>query len=113
MLTVLLVVQIFIVVALIATILLQQNSSDGLGGLGGGSASGGGLMSSRGTANLLTRTTAILATLFMINSLIMATMVARTNNVSFVDTQLEEQLPTPTIGDEEAGDIAPSVPLAE
>lgn len=50
-----------IVVALIAVILLQRSEGGGLG-IGGGNA--GGLMTVRGSANLLTRTTAILAALF-------------------------------------------------
>ena len=45
-----------IVVVLIGTVLLQKSEGGGLG-MGGGA----GFMSSRGTANLLTRTTAILA----------------------------------------------------
>ena len=60
MANVLIVAYLLIVLALIAVILLQRSEG---GGLGMGSASGG-LVSVRGTANLLTRTTAILAVLF-------------------------------------------------
>src|SRR5205807_2441662 len=49
-----------IVVALVAVILLQRSEGGGLG-MGGGS---GGFMTVRGSANVLTRTTGILAALF-------------------------------------------------
>jgi preprotein translocase subunit SecG len=58
--TVLLVAYLLIVLALIAVILLQRSEGGALG-IGGG---GNGLMTARGSANLLTRTTAILGTLF-------------------------------------------------
>jgi preprotein translocase subunit SecG len=60
MANVLIVAYLLIVLALIAVILLQRSEG---GGLGMGSSSTG-LISVRGSANLLTRTTAILATLF-------------------------------------------------
>lgn len=75
MLTVLLVVQVIVAVAMILVILLQRSASDGLGGLGGGG--GNSLMSGRASANALTKTTAILATVFMINSLVMASITSR------------------------------------
>ncbi len=57
--TVLLVIYLMVVVALIGVVLIQRSEGGGLG-IGGGS----GFMSARGTANALTRTTAILAALF-------------------------------------------------
>jgi len=65
MLTVLIVIHLMIVIALIGVVLLQRSEG---GGLGVGQ-SGGGFLSSRGTANVLTRTTAILATAFFVMSL--------------------------------------------
>ncbi len=63
MTTVLTVFHLFVAVALIGIVLIQRSEG---GGLGIGSSQGmGGLMSGRGTANLLTRTTAVLAVLFM------------------------------------------------
>jgi preprotein translocase subunit SecG len=58
--TVLLVAYLLIVVALIGVILVQRSEGGGLG-MGGNA---GGLMTVRGSANLLTRTTAVLAALF-------------------------------------------------
>jgi preprotein translocase subunit SecG len=70
MTTVLLIIHLFVTLALIGVVLIQRSEG---GGLGIGSSQGmGSFMSGRGTANLLTRTTAILATLFMGLSLILA-----------------------------------------
>ena len=60
MANVLIVAYLLIVLALVAVILLQRSEGGGLG-MGGGS---NGFMSVRGTANVLTRTTGILAALF-------------------------------------------------
>ena len=62
MANVLLVAYLLIVLALIVVILLQRSEGGALG-IGGGGG-GGGFMTARGSANLLTRTTAILAVLF-------------------------------------------------
>jgi preprotein translocase subunit SecG len=62
--TVVIVIHLMVVVCLIATVLLQKSEGGGLG-VGGGA----GFMSSRGTANLLTRTTAVLAGCFFVISL--------------------------------------------
>src|SRR4051812_50177545 len=64
--TVVIVVHLMIVATLIATVLLQKSEGGGLG-VGGGA----GFMSSRGTANLLTRTTAVLAVGFFLTSLLL------------------------------------------
>ena len=65
--TVVIVIHLMIVAVLIATVLLQKSEGGGLG-MGGGA----GFMSSRGTANLLTRTTAVLAVGFFITSLFLS-----------------------------------------
>ncbi|MND82856.1 Protein-export membrane protein SecG [compost metagenome] len=62
--TVLIVIHLMIVLALVGVVLIQRSEGGGLG-IGGGS----GFMSARGTANALTRTTAILAALFFVTSL--------------------------------------------
>ena len=59
MITVLLVIHLLIATAMVGVILIQRSEGGALGGLGGGTM--GGMMTARGTANLLTRTTAILA----------------------------------------------------
>jgi preprotein translocase subunit SecG len=65
MATVLLVVHLMIAAALVGVVLLQRSEGGALG-IGGG---GGGFMTGRGASNLLTRTTAILATLFFLTSI--------------------------------------------
>ena len=65
--TVIIVIHLMIVATLIATVLLQKSEGGGLG-VGGGA----GFMSSRGTANLLTRTTAVLAAGFFVTSLVLS-----------------------------------------
>ena len=65
--TVIIVIHLMIVSVLIGAVLLQKSEGGGLG-MGGGA----GFMSSRGTANLLTRTTAILAAVFFSTSLILS-----------------------------------------
>lgn len=64
--TVLIVIHLMVVLALIGVVLIQRSEGGGLGIGGGG---GGGFFSARGTANVLTRATAILAALFFVTSL--------------------------------------------
>src|SRR5262245_15354799 len=67
--TVVIVIHLMLVLALIGVVLLQRSEG---GGLGMGSGGGAGFMSSRGTANLLTRTTAFLAVGFFLTSLVLS-----------------------------------------
>jgi preprotein translocase subunit SecG len=77
---VLLIIHLFVTLALIGVVLIQRSEG---GGLGIGSSQGmGSFMSGRGTANLLTRTTAILAGLFMALSLTLAVMNRGTSGVA-------------------------------
>jgi preprotein translocase subunit SecG len=79
MTAVLLIIHLFVTIALIGVVLIQRSEG---GGLGIGSSQGmGSFMSGRGTANLLTRTTAILATIFMALSLTLALMNRGTTGV--------------------------------
>jgi preprotein translocase subunit SecG len=64
---VIIVIHLMLVLALIGVVLLQRSEG---GGLGIGST--GGFMTSRGTANVLTRATAILAGLFFVTSLMLS-----------------------------------------
>jgi preprotein translocase subunit SecG len=65
--TVLIVIHLMVVVAMVGVVLLQRSEGGGLG-IGGG----GGFLTSRGTANMLTRTTAILAGIFFLSSLMLS-----------------------------------------
>jgi preprotein translocase subunit SecG len=70
---VLLTVHMMLALALIGVVLLQR-SEGGMGGLGGGGMSG--FMTTRGSANLLTKTTRWLAGTFMVTSLVLAWIAA-------------------------------------
>lgn len=70
--TFILVVHVILAVCLVCVILMQRSEGGALGGLGGGGM--GGFMTGRSVGNMLTRTTAILATCFMITSLTLAIM---------------------------------------
>lgn len=65
--TVIIVVHLMIVLALIGLVLLQRSEGGGLG-MGGG----GGFMTTRGSTNMMTRTTAILAGAFFVTSLVLS-----------------------------------------
>lgn len=74
MATVLLVIHLMVAMALVGLVLLQRSEGGALG-IGGGSGAGGGFMSGRGTANLLTRVTAVLAAAFFVTSILL-TLIA-------------------------------------
>jgi preprotein translocase subunit SecG len=79
----LIVVQGIIAASLVGVILMQRSEGGGLGG--GGSPAG--LVSARGAADLLTRTTAILATLFILLSITLAFVAARQGSAGGVDVE--------------------------
>jgi len=98
--TVVLVIHMFIALALIGVILLQP-STDG-GGLTASSSSMSGFMTPRGSANLLTRTTIILALGFMMTSLALVALSGlHKQNRSILDQ----------ISSEPAATDAPAVPV--
>ncbi len=66
--TTLIIIQLVLALLLVVLVLLQGSDNEGLG-LGGGTF--GGMMSARGSANLLSRLTAITATLFMVMSVVL------------------------------------------
>ena len=73
---VIIVIHLMLVLALIGVVLLQRSEGGGLGIGGGGGGGGGGFMSSRGTANVLTRATAVLAGLFFVTSLVLSILAS-------------------------------------
>ena len=70
--TVVILIHLMIVLAMVGLVLIQKSEGGGLG-MGG---SGGGFLSSRGTANVLTRSTAILAALFFATSLFLSILAS-------------------------------------
>jgi preprotein translocase subunit SecG len=71
----------------VGVILVQKSEGGGLGV--GGSPSG--LMSARGAANFLTRATGVLATLFVVLSIILAAMAVNETTGRDIDTSLQRQ----------------------
>jgi preprotein translocase subunit SecG len=120
MMTFLLVIHTLLAIALVTVILMQRSEG---GGLTGGSP--GGLVSARGAGDILTRTTAILATLFLISSLGLAVMAANRSAPRTIDTTLARPadpdeappvgplaLPMPAAPAEPAAPPTDSVPIA-
>ncbi len=78
MMNILLFIHTIIAILLIIVILMQKTGGDGLT-IGGGSGNIG-VVAGRTVVNFLTRTTAILATLFVINAIILANLSSRKNS---------------------------------
>ena len=101
--TTLIVIQLILAVSLVVLVLLQGSDNEGLG-LGGGGGMGG-MMSARGSANLLSRLTAITATLFMVMSVVL-TITASVGS----DKNILESLPEITTSEEPLTPEEPSIP---
>ena len=89
MFTFILVVQ-AIVAALLVTVILMQKSEGGGLGVGGSPA---GLMSARGAADFLTRSTTVLASIFVLLSIVLAVIASVQHAPSDIDTSLVKQAP--------------------
>tara|TARA_Y100000590_G_scaffold313092_1_gene353907 strand:+ start:389 stop:700 length:312 start_codon:yes stop_codon:yes gene_type:complete len=99
--TTLIIIQLILAILLVILVLLQGTDNEGLG-LGGGGGLGG-MMSVRGSANLLSRLTALVATLFMIMSVVL-TISASVGS----DRNVLESLPS--INEEDLKSEEPSIP---
>ena len=101
--TLVLTIHILIALGLVITVLLQRSEGGGLG-IGGGGA-GGGFMTARGTANLLTRLTTILAVGFFSTTITLAIMAGVGKApMSIIDDVIKEVPETPS---------GPSVPTGK
>lgn len=98
--TLVLTIHILIALALVCVVLLQRSEGGGLGI--GGSGSGGGFMTARGTANLLTRVTTVLAAGFFTTSIILAIMAGAGSKTTSIIDEVINSTPTESRG--------PSVP---
>lgn len=83
------VVQALVAAALVGVILIQKSEGGGLG-VGGSPA---GFMSARGAADFLTRATTVLATAFVVLSIILAALAVRTTANREIDTSLARTAP--------------------
>ena len=95
--TLVLTIHILIALALIGAVLLQRSEGGGLG-IGGGGGVGGGFMTARGTANMMTRVTAILAACFFGTSLILAIMAGGQREASSIIDEVINETPIPASG---------------
>jgi len=93
--TLVLTIHILIAVALVLVVLLQRSEGGGLGIGGGG---GGGFMTARGTANLMTRTTTILAIGFFTTTIILAIMAGYTAEPASIVEEVLQQAPAQPSG---------------
>ncbi|HZA66234.1 MAG TPA: preprotein translocase subunit SecG [Geminicoccaceae bacterium] len=105
--TILLIVHLLIALSLVGVILLQRSEGGALG-IGGGGF--GGLMTGRSSANLLTRTTAVLAAGFIATSLLLAIIATHQRAPSSI---LDQASPSPAAPSEPAAPAAPSAPVAD
>jgi preprotein translocase subunit SecG len=88
MFTFLLIVQTLVATSLVAVILMQRSEGGGLGV--GGSSSG--FMTARGAADFLTRSTSVLATIFIILAIALAAIAGVSRKPATIDTSLVNQL---------------------
>lgn len=101
----LIILQGIVAAALVGIILMQRSEGGGLG-MGGGSPSG--LMSARGAADFMTRTTTFLAITFVSLSVALAFVAAQQGGTSTLDESLERtQVPVT------APQVAPATEPAE
>jgi preprotein translocase subunit SecG len=108
--TVIVVIHLLLAVALVTVILLQKSEGGALGIGGGGGMSG--FMTGRSTANLLTRTTAILAACFFATSIALAIVAARSRAPSSVIDQPATTQSAPATPTTPAKPATPPVPAA-
>lgn len=79
----LLILQVIIAVAMVILVLVQKSDGDSLSGIGGGSGGANSIISSRTSANILTKITIILIAAFMANCIILA-VLSKSSHKSFV-----------------------------
>ena len=108
----LLIVHLVMAVAVVVLVLLQQGKGAQAGAAFGGGGSSQSLFGARGSANFLTRTTAVIATIFFLTTLSLAYLYSNRSSTSSVVSgsvidQVEEQAPESDVtvvpGAEEAG----------
>ncbi len=109
--TIVLVVHLLIAVALVGVVLIQKSEGGGLG-IGGGTM--GGMMTTRGSANLLTRTTAILAGCFFVTSITLAILAGNhRSSESIFDTVPATEQPAVPAGQPTPAPAQPTVPSGQ
>ena len=120
---VVLVIHLILALAIIGLVLIQRSEGGGLG-IGGGGGGLGGLASAKGTANALTRATAICAAAFFCTSILLGILAGRestarqdllksiTSDIPAVEATVEEGASADDLKDADAPEI-PSAPIAQ
>lgn len=108
MFTVVVVIHLLLAVSLVAVILLQKSEGGALGIGGGGGMAG--FMTGRSTANLLTRTTAVLTVGFFATSIALAMIAAHGRTPSSVLSQPVTTQPAPTAPGTPSSPAKPQAP---
>ncbi len=109
MTSIILIVHLLIALALVGVILLQRSEGGALG-IGGGGF--GGLMTGRASANLLTRTTAVLAAGFIVTSMLLAMLASHNSGPRSILDQPAASPAAPTAPAAPATPAAPTEPSA-
>ena len=109
---VLLVVHLIVTLALIGLVMLQRSEGGGLG-IGGGSGGMGALAGAHTTANVLTRTTAVLAAIFFITNLSLAYMAKVKTSADSVIEEVAIEAEAPVVPIEDEIPSEPVVPIVE
>lgn len=122
---IILIIHLVLALGIIGLVLLQRSEGGGLG-IGGGGGGMGGFATARGTANFLTRATAICAGCFFLTSLLLGVLAGHGGREASLIEQLENQpaaesMPAPADIDAELPEITetpdepqmPEAPVAE
>jgi preprotein translocase subunit SecG len=110
---ILLVVHVVLALGIISLVLLQRGAGANAGAVLGGGGGAGSVFGASGSSNFLSKTTAILATAFFINSLVLAYMASHREGPETVIDEIEQaqqvevEVPMP----EFKQDVAETVPL--
>jgi len=89
----LLIMQVVIALVMIFSVLIQKSDGDSLGGIGGGSGGLNSVISSKSSANFLTKFTMIMVVFFMLNCLVLALISSKINKSTKleIDEVLQQQ----------------------
>ncbi|MCE3284318.1 MAG: preprotein translocase subunit SecG, partial [Steroidobacteraceae bacterium] len=99
--------------AIVGLVLLQRGKGADAGA-GFGAGASGTVFGSRGSASFLSRTTAVLATLFFLTSLGLSYLFSQQKQpTSVFDTLPQQQAPAPTAPQSQPGAMMPELPATQ
>ncbi len=118
MINILIAIHVLVAVSIVALVLVQHGKGADAGAAfgGGGGGASGSLFGSKGSANFLSRTTAILATIFFLTSLSLTFLYSRSVKTTSVtesvmqEPAVEEKQQLPSAAEEQPADLTKDVP---